>query len=151
MISIKRNLLKKGYIKVPLKVARSNHFVFSVRINGVKGRFILDTGASNSCINLSNPSKFNLHVQDTATKASGAGANDMITKISHGNTIEIKTWIFKKLSIVLFDLQHVNKALEMHDIKAIDGIIGADILKKGEAVIDYNKKRVYLKRLLFKY
>ena len=32
-----------------------------------------------------------------------------------------------------------------HNAEPVDGIIGADILKKGKAVIDYEKKYLYLK------
>jgi len=35
--------------------------------------------------------------------------------------------------------------LVSHDSKPIDGIIGADILKKGKAIIDYEKRELYLK------
>jgi len=40
----------------------------------------------------------------------------------------------------------VNQALIAHNALPVDGIIGADILKKAKAVIDYNKKCLYLKK-----
>jgi predicted aspartyl protease len=43
-------LLKKDYIKVKLYFTKTNHFEIKVYLNGVKGLFILDTGASNSCV-----------------------------------------------------------------------------------------------------
>ena len=50
-----------------------------------------------------------------------------------------------KLKLVLFDLQHVNDALIAHNTLPVDGIIGADLLKASKAIIDYNKKCIYLK------
>ena len=47
---------------------------------------------------------------------------------------------------MLFDLIHVNEALIAHKALPVDGIIGADILKKGDAIIDYKKKYVFLKQ-----
>ena len=38
-------------------------------------------------------------------------------------------------------------ALINHNSKPVDGIIGADILKKVKAIIDYDKKYLYLKNL----
>ncbi|NNL61846.1 MAG: acid protease, partial [Flavobacteriaceae bacterium] len=38
-----------------------------------------------------------------------------------------------------------NTALVNHESEPVDGIIGADILKKGRAVIDYGKNYLYLK------
>ena len=40
---------------------------------------------------------------------------------------------------------HINHALEKQNAKPIQGIIGADILHKGEAIIDYKKKYLFLK------
>jgi len=51
----------------------------------------------------------------------------------------------KKLQIVLFDLNHVNEALASQNASPVDGIIGADVLKKSRAIIDYHKKTLYLK------
>jgi hypothetical protein len=42
-------------------------------------------------------------------------------------------------------LSHVNASLILHDCEAVDGIIGADLLKKGKAIIDYSTNTLYLK------
>ncbi|MFK2819323.1 retropepsin-like aspartic protease [Flavobacteriaceae sp. LMIT009] len=141
-----QNLLsKKGYIRVKLKFTKTNHFELKATINGVKGRFILDTGASNSCIGFDSIDNFNLKVEASDVKAAGAGATEMETQISNKNNVKIGKWKQKKVSLVLFNLVHVNTALVNHKSKPVDGIIGADILKKGDAVIDYKKKYLYLK------
>jgi hypothetical protein len=75
----------------------------------------------------------------------------METKISSKNNIEINQWKYKNFSIVLLDLTHVNTALTEHHAEAVDGIIGADILEKGNAIINYEKKCLYLKKLVFKF
>jgi hypothetical protein len=36
-----------------------------------------------------------------------------------------------------FDLSHVNEALIQHKSKPVHGIIGADVLLKGKAIVDY--------------
>ena len=69
----------------------------------------------------------------------------METLISKKNSIKIGSWKKKKLKLVLFDLGHVNEALTAHKTQPVDGIIGADILKKAKAIIDYDKHRLYLK------
>jgi hypothetical protein len=46
---------------------------------------------------------------------------------------------------ILFDLSHVNEALSQQKIKPVDGIIGADVLLKGNAIIDYPNQYLYLK------
>ena len=42
-------------------------------------------------------------------------------------------------------MDHINNALSERLISKVDGIIGADTLKKSKALIDYEKKKLYLK------
>lgn len=146
MKSLKKFLKKKNYHKIPLILTNTNHFRIKAIINNVSGNFIVDTGASNTCVGFDKIDFFHLTSEETEIKAAGAGATNMDTLISIKNTIELGEWKFKKLKIVLFDLTHVNEALTNHKAKSVDGIIGADILKKGKAVIDYDKKVLYLRQ-----
>lgn len=145
MSSLKKFLKNRNYYSVDLVYTSTNHFELTAKINGVKGRFILDTGASNTCVGLDKIDQFKLTSKTSDIKAAGAGATDMETSTSSKNHIEIGKWNHKKLKIVLFDLIHVNTALTAHNAHPVDGIIGADILKKAKAIIDYNKKKLYLK------
>ena len=145
MKSLKKILEKKGYVKVPLVLTETNHFEISAKINGVLGRFILDTGASNTCIGTDKIEYFNLISETSEIKAAGAGATEMETLVSSKNKIEIGSWKKKKHKIVLFDLIHVNQALTNHNALPVDGIIGADLLKKGKAIIDYDRRNLFLK------
>lgn len=147
MSSLKKLLEKKKYQKIKLKKIVTNHLELEARLNGVKGRFILDTGASNSCVGLDLIEKFKITAEESDTKAAGAGATDMVTQQSEGNLLEIGKWKMKKLDLVLFDLQHVNAALEQQNAESVHGIIGADILENGKAVIDYDKRALYLRKI----
>ena len=144
---LKDFLLEQDYIRVKLKLTKTNHFEIKASINGVKGLFILDTGASSSCIGFEASEKFQLKkVKDSKILAAGAGAIDMATQISKKNKLKIGRFKIDKVPLVLFDLSHVNMALTNHKSQPVDGIIGADILKKVKAIIDYNKKYLYLKK-----
>lgn len=147
MKSISKILKKKNYLKIKLKKIATNHLELKAKINGVKGRFILDTGASNSCVGLDQIEYFKLLATESETKAAGAGAIDMETKQSETNALKIGDWKIDDCHLVLFDLSHVNAALEQHEAKKVHGILGADILEKGKAFIDYNNKILYLKKI----
>jgi len=147
MASLKKILKKKKYIKIKLKKIVTNHLELKAEINGVKGKFILDTGASNSCVGLDLIEHFKLISEESEVKAAGAGATDMETRKSENNLLKIGKWKTDRCDLVLFDLSHVNTALTQHDAEKVDGIIGADILESGKAFIDYDKKVLYLKKL----
>lgn len=138
-------LKERGYTRTKLHLTQTNHFEIIATINGVKGLFILDTGASNSCVGFDSTELFKLKAEQSEVKAAGAGAINMETQVSEKNKIKIGQWKQDKLALILFNLSHVNTALTNHNAKPVHGIIGADVLKKGKAIIDYEKKYVYLK------
>lgn len=145
MTSLRKFLLDKGYTRVPLKRISTNHYEIDAKVNGIEGRFILDTGASNTCIGLDRIEYFNLQPKDSDIRAAGAGGRGMNTQIAKRNLMEIGEWKRQKLAIILFNMMHVNAALAERDAVPVDGIIGADVLKRAKAVIDYEKDCVYLK------
>ena len=144
-MSLKKHLKEKGYHHIKLGYTKTNHLELVAKINDIEGNFILDTGASSTCVGIEAIEHFNLFAEDSDVKAAGAGASNMLTQIAQKNRIEIKGWKKKKIDLVLFDLKHVNEALTNHNAEKVHGIIGADILKKGKAIIDYKNKALYLK------
>ena len=145
MTQLRGFLEAKGFYRIPLKKLATGHYKLSAKINGVSGEFILDTGASTSCIGMEYDSYFFLTSEKSKIKAAGAGAINMKTKMARQNTFSIGIWKTRKMDFVLFDLSHVNEALLQTDEKAVHGIIGADFLKLRRGVIDYGRNCLYVK------
>lgn len=146
MDTIFNALKKKGYKKIKLKISKTNHLVIKAKINGISGNFILDTGASNSCVDFGDIEHFRLFAEESSTKAAGAGAVGMETQMSTNNTLQLGRWKTDDFSLVIFNMSHVNLALKQYKAKPVHGIIGADILMKGHGIIDYNGEYFYLKQ-----
>jgi len=138
-------LKKEKYKKIKFKVTKTQHLLIKAKINGVSGNFILDTGASNSCVGFESIERFELNAKKSKTKASGAGGTGMKTQISSHNKLQLGSWKNQDFNLVIFDLSHVNEALEAYKAKPVHGIIGADVLLEGKAIIDYYNHCVYLK------
>ena len=137
-------LKKENYKKVKFKITKTQHLLIKAKINGVAGNFNLDTGASSSCVGVESVELFLLKAKKSKTKASGAGATGMLTQLSIKNHLQLGQWKEEKLNLVIFDLSHVNEALIQHKAKPVHGIIGADILMKGKAIVDYYNHYLYL-------
>ena len=137
-------LKKEKYKQIKFKVSKTQHLLIKAQINGIKGNFILDTGASNSCVGFEGISLFLLDAKNSKTKASGAGATGMLTQTSNGNQLQMGSWKTTEFELVIFDLSHVNEALIAYKTKPVHGIIGADVLLKGKAIIDYANYFLYL-------
>ena len=137
-------LKKEKYKHIKFKVSKTQHLLIKAQINGIKGNFILDTGASNSCVGFEGISLFLLDAKNSKTKASGAGATGMLTQTSNGNQLQMGSWKTTDFDLVIFDLSHVNEGLIAYKTKPVHGIIGADVLLKGKAIIDYANYFLYL-------
>jgi hypothetical protein len=145
LMQLRKFIEAEGFYRIPLKRLATGHYLFSAKINGVSGNFILDTGASTSCVGFTDSAHFLLISEESIIKAAGAGAINMKTMLSRGNKFNIKSWSVNNMDFVLFDLSHVNAALQQVNENAIHGIIGADFLKQHRAVIDYGRNCFYVK------
>ncbi len=144
-MQLRKFLETQNFYRIPLKKLETGHYLFSASINGVSGNFILDTGASTSCVGVKDSNHFKLISEESIIKAAGAGAINMETMISRKNNFTIKKWQIKRMDFVLFDLSHVNEALAQVHEGPVHGIIGADFLKHHRAVIDYGRNCFYIK------
>jgi predicted aspartyl protease len=145
MKQLQEVLKKEKYKKISFKVSKTQHLLIKATINGISGNFILDTGASNSCVGFEGIEKFELKAGKSKTKASGAGATGMHTQLAKNNSLKIGRWTTQDLHLIIFDMGHVNEALRQYKAKPVHGIIGADILLEGKAIIDYYNHCLYLR------
>jgi hypothetical protein len=67
----------------------------------------------------------------------------MFTQTASNNKLQLEFGRFI-IRFSDFDLSHVNEALIQHKSKPVHGIIGADVLLKGKAIVDYANYFLYL-------
>ena len=143
-ITLNKFLKSEGYSSIKLIFLETKHYLIEAKVNGIDGRFILDTGASNSCVCTSFEDKFKVISKESKEKASSANSEMTHTKISKSNIIQIGKWE-DKIKLITFDMSHINTAFSEKKVDPIDGIVGADVLKKSKAVIDYESNKLYFK------
>ena len=102
-ITLNKFLKSEGYSSIKLIFLETKHYLIEAKVNGIKGRFIIDTGASNSCICTSLEDKFKVISKESKEKASSATSQMTHTKISKSNTIQIGKWE-DKINIITFDI-----------------------------------------------
>ena len=143
-ITLNKFLKSEGYSSIKLIFLETKHYLIEAKVNGIDGRFILDTGASNSCICTSLEDKFKVISKESKEKASSANSEMTHTKISKSNIIQIGKWE-DKINLISFDMNHINNALSQKKVSPIDGILGADILKKSNSILDYKSNKLFMK------
>lgn len=138
-------LEQQNYFSIPFRIRKSNHLFVYAKVNRIKGLFLIDTGASNTCIDSNEKLFFKLLSKPQKAKASGAGSNDMHAEISTNNSIQLGQWKKNAVDLILLDLTHVNIALNEYNLPKVHGIIGSDLLKTNSAIIHYPLQLLFIK------
>ena len=142
---LKDLLNKQQFVKVKLYKIKTQHLICFGSINNVKATFLIDTGASNSCISIENIDVYDLKTEGEKFEASGASDKKMEAILSRECRFKLGRFSMKKQKFVLLDLNHINSLLESQNVKKINGIIGAEFLKATKAIIDYDNLDLFLK------
>ena len=127
-------------LQIKLQLTKTRHLVCQSSINGVKAVLLIDTGASTSCIALAEKETFNIEEKGEPFEASGAGKDKVKAIMGHQCDLILGRHAMGKHAFVLLDMQHINATLMNENVKPINGILGADFLKKNQAIIDYKNK-----------
>ena len=142
---LKDLLNNQQFVKVKLYKIKTQHLICFGSINNIKATFLIDTGASNSCISLENIDVYDLKTEGEKFEASGASDKKMEAILSKECKFKLGRFSMKKQKFVLLDLNHINSLLESQNVKKINGIIGAEFLKATKAIIDYDNLDLFLK------
>ena len=136
---------------IPFKVidisGQGYHLMAKLKVNNKVASVIIDTGASKTVFDRIRVEKFvkDKNFQTHESLSSGLGTNSMTSQTTIIKKIKIGDLEIKDYKTVLLDLSHVNASYEQVGLKAVDGVLGSDILKEYKAVIDYEKQILKLK------
>lgn len=125
-----------------VELAENNYHIFvSVKVNGNRVLFIVDTGASGSVIDKDYYSKKLASKHKTIQQeVHGLHSTQHESYVGKLKTFEIGKLALKNLQIGCIDLNHINNAYKSRKLKLkINGIVGSDLLLKYGMVIDYKK------------
>ena len=136
---------ENNYLSKKFQILKSGHLVTDCLVNGVSAKVIIDTGASNSCIDSNSSEIFRVKVENYDEQASSATEKIKNMHISKNNTIDIVGFGIEHFKLFVFDMNHINETLQENGSIKIHGIIGNDILSKYGAIINFKLKKIYLK------
>lgn len=146
--SLHHFLLQQNYTPVLLQQTPTQHFATYGTINNQSMLFIIDTGASHSCLDQQSATE-KLHLVSSEIdddKVIGFGTNEGTRSLSFLETITLGEFLITQFAISVIDISNINQALAVFDFLPIDGIIGADILAQYNALICYENKCMYLRK-----
>ena len=121
------------------------HPFITVDIEGQKCRFLIDTGASKSVIDKHfYETKLNRKLKVIKQETTGLHSTVMESYTGKLKKLTIGKQLISDYGIAAVDLMHVNSTYQKMKLKKIHGILGSDLLKKYNAVIDYGQCRLFM-------
>jgi hypothetical protein len=140
-------------VSIPLKLIPLEqdgfHLMLKVKVNNKIARLILDTGASKTVFDKNKIERYVGHDQFEKNEhmSTGLGTDSMESHMVDIKKFSLGDLMIKNIKLVLLDLRHISQTYELMGLPAIDGVLGGDILKKYNAVIDYKEPAVLLMKL----
>ena len=141
--SLEQTLLANGYKVVALTKLRTGHETIEVTLNGVRGNFVLDSGAGASVVHSANRNKFGLTETGASITGTGAGGQISLQTVPI-RSLSLGTVAVPQPEISVTDLGYVVTAIQRAAGVTIDGVIGQDILTRDGGIIDVRSQRLFL-------
>ena len=114
-------------------------------LDGRRIDILLDTGAASTVVDLSYCRSQGISVRDTGRVGGGAGGITLPIHTLGDARLTLEGLPVRSDGIFAIDLTHVNQGLAMKGAGRVHAVLGADVLRHHQAVIDYATLALFLK------
>jgi Aspartyl protease len=135
-----------SFASIPFQREKSGHITVVARLSGKPVRFVVDTGAGGTCIHSGLIEKYKLSLTAKTKQGGGAGTFTMKMTMVASHNLSLESVDLSAFKLIAFDLSHVVAGLAKAKVEAIVGVLGADVLHRKHAVIDYARSTILLSR-----
>jgi predicted aspartyl protease len=139
-------LATQGYESLPLRPLATGHFALDGTADAIVLTLIVDTGASHTILDRRRAERFGLVLRQERGRAAGLGTADERVASAVLRNVRLGGLELDSLPVSVLDLAHVNEVLREMRVGAVDGILGADVLHRKQAIIDYGAPRLYIRQ-----
>ena len=138
-------------VKIPVKIIELEPHNFHVIVQslfseGKPRNWVIDTGASKTVFDKNLENLFVLSNERDELHSAGINEKPIATEIGFIKNFRFGKLKVQELKVALLDLSHINNLYEKSANIKICGLLGGDFLMKHQAIIDYKKRRLILRK-----
>ena len=137
---------KQQFTLVPFVREKSHHITVVALLSGRPARLIVDTGAGGTIVDTGALAQFGLKLSSTSRKGVGVGSSSMRTSRIAKYRLVLGDLDVSDTRLLALDLSHVNAGLTKAKVAPVHGVLGADVLWRHRALIDYSRGLLFLER-----
>ena len=140
----------RHYIEIPINIINIEgdgfHLIAEGMINNKPARFVVDTGASRTVFDKDRILNYidNPEFNEKEGISAGIGGTDLSSFIFNIEELSFGDLKINDYQAVAMDLSNVNNSYAMLKLPPVDGVLGGDLMKKYQAVINYKLKKMRL-------
>lgn len=140
----------RHYIEIPINIINIEgdgfHLIAEGMINHKPARFVVDTGASRTVFDKDRILNYidNPEFNEKEGISAGIGGTDLSSFIFNIEELSFGDLKINDYQAVAMDLSNVNNSYAMLKLPPIDGVLGGDLMKKHQTVINYKLKKMRL-------
>ena len=138
-------LKEHGFRRHALLQNKVGHFHIAGQLNEHPVDILLDTGAASTVVDLNFCKEKGISTHSTGKLGGGAGSVTMAIHVLDGAVLRLDELPLKADGIYAIDLSDVNQGLTSRGADRVDAIIGVDILRFHQAIIDYATMSLFLR------
>lgn len=116
---------------------RSGHIAVVACLAGKTLRLMVHTGAGATSIDAGLLGKYKLALAAKSKKGGGVGTSTMTLATVASHDLSLQGLDLASFKLIALDLSHVVAGLSAAKVEPIAGVLGADVLRRRRAVIDY--------------
>lgn len=140
----------RRYIEIPIEIINIEgdgfHIITEGFINNKKARFVVDTGASRTVFDKEKIMEY-IEKPEFSEKegiSAGIGGTDISSFLFSLESISFGELYISDYQAIAMDLSNINDSYAMIGLPAVEGVLGGDLMKKYQAVINYKSKKMRL-------
>jgi len=133
----------QGYDRVRFRVEPSGHAMVPVRANRKVMRFLLDTGVTQSVLDTAAAKYLDVAVSAGSTNVSSLVGN-VKARTATVAEMEVGGLGIRDVSVHVFDLNRPRALADTRN-KPVDGLLGADLLGRLRAIVDYRNQALFMR------
>lgn len=126
---------------------KTGHRTLTAEIDGKTVTLIVDTGASNTILDVAWCQSHGIPLVETPHRGGGAGGVGLPIYALGSQTILLDGVTLGVVKVMAVDMSHVNQGLIANGAEPVEGVLGGDALSLHDAVIDYKSEALCLRHL----
>jgi hypothetical protein len=138
--------IARQFVLIPIIREKSHHITVVARLSGRPARFVVDTGAGGTILDSHALAKYKLKLSSASRKGGGVGSGAMRMNYVARHDLTLVDLDLSGTKLLTLDLSHVNAGLKKSKVAPVVGVLGADVLWRHHAVIDYDRSHMLLSR-----